>query len=214
MRWLCLPLTLLPVWAGWSAAPEKRAEDGPIVVEIENTEGLTLKAEIVSVIRVNPSRSLLCFRPLSKDRLFLYPFTSLSPATLTRLSGIHSQSGLVVVDGATSEELGFLNKYLAAGPRGKLLLELGEARKKERLLEREWKRLQEQTWTLQQQVARTKDPELRARNAIFFQKCLMTRNRAGKRLSLCRVKIRRMEERIAVLRRMGVDIEDDVFAGH
>lgn len=205
----------IPLWllAGFSAgwASESPDDDGPVILPIENRDGLVLEAEILSVIRVDRKTSWLCFRPTKKDRLYLYPFSSLSKSTLTRLSGVYSGSGLLVVDGATSEELDFLNDYLAAGPRERLLLEIREARKKERLLEREWERLQDQTWTLQQQVARTEDPELRARNEAVFRQSLAARDRVGKQLALCRAEIRRMEKRIEVLRRMGVDIEDNVF---
>ncbi len=211
MRWAFLLLPFLSSSSLVFSQQTRSEKEESVILEIENTQGIVLEAEVLSIIRVHSRASWLCFRPTDQDRLYLYPFSSLAPRTLDRLEAVYSGSGLLVADGVTPGQLDFLEKYLAAGPREKLVLEVREARKKERLLEREWKRLQDQTWRLQQQVARTRDAELRKRNAVFFQRSLAARDRVGKQLVLCRAEIRRMQERIELLRNMGVEIEDDPF---
>jgi len=171
-----------------------------------------VEGEVVSVVRVDRKESWLCFRLAENERLYLYPFSSLSRRTITRLSGLHGSGDILVADGVSGDQLDFLEEYLEAGPRKKLILELREARKKERLLAREWERLQKQTWELQQQVARTPDATHRQRITGLFRQSLNARDRTGKQLALCRAGIRRMEERIALLREMGVVLEDDPFS--
>lgn len=208
-RWFAA--TCAALWLGFSAGMARPSD--AVLVPIENAEGKVVEAEVVSVLRVDRKESWLCFRLPEKERLYLYPFSSLSRQTVTRLSGLHGRGGILVADGMTGEQLGFLEEYLEAGPRERLVLELREARKKERLLSREWERLQKQTWQLQQQVARTRDPVHRQRVEDLFRQSLAARDRTGKQLSLCRADIRRMEERIVLLRRMGVEVEDNPFGG-
>ncbi|MBC2600595.1 hypothetical protein [Puniceicoccus vermicola] len=198
-------LTLILGISGLTAAPRK-------VVSITNTEGVTIEAEIISVVRSKNDVSWLCFRkPKGKD-FYLYPFASLTRSSLDLLSTTFQGNELVVVDGLTGPQLDMLDEYLAASPRERLVLEVQDARKRERLLSREWKRLQNQTWQIQQQLAGIQDPQHRVRVAALFQQSLRARDRTGKRLVLLQAEIRRMEERIDLLKSMGVPIEDDPFA--
>jgi|GEM_PF-6041452 hypothetical protein len=189
------------------------ATTGIYETEIENTEGVVINVEIVSVIRSEQkNQSWLCFRKPKDPHLYLYPFTSLSTSSLERLSAFYSdKSGLVVVNNATGPQLDVLTKYLKAGPRERLVIELREKRKIERLLEREWKRLQDQTWELQKNLAAAKTAEQRQLIGPLFQTSLRARDRTGKQLVLVQRDIRVLLERIALLRSMGVEIEDNPF---
>lgn len=206
------PFRWLILLAGLSAGvAEIRAED-PVrpVISLENREGLTIEAEVVSVLRAErKGGSWLCFRKPGEDRLFLYPFAALSESSLTRLSAIHSTgSGLFIADGVTGEQIDFLEEYLAAGPRERLRLERSELKKDERKLEREWERMRDQAWRLQQQLAAA-SPEMRDPIASGFRKSLAARDRARKQLVLLQAAIRRLEARIETLRELGVPMDDD-----
>ncbi|MGE9291733.1 MAG: hypothetical protein ACQKBT_12115 [Puniceicoccales bacterium] len=187
------------------AAPRK-------VVSLTNTEGITIQAEIVSVVRSKEKTAWLCFRKPNGRDLFLYPFSSLSRSSLDVLSTTYQGNDLIVADGLTGPQLDMVEEYLAADPRERLVLELRDAQKKERLLEREWKRLQDQTWQIQQQLVRIQDPAQKQRASALFKESLRARDRVGKQLVLFQAKIRRMEERIALLQKIGIPIETDPFA--
>ncbi len=203
-----LPIPVLLTLIATLAPIGKADADDPEPVVLENREGVALEARVLSVIRMEESDGLwVCFQPLEKDRLFLYPSSFLSEATVTRLSTLAEGGNLLVADGVSAWQLDFLERYLEAGPRERLALELREARKKENLLEREWKRLQGQTWELQQQVVRTRDAEHRKRVEALFRQSLEARDRVGKQYVLCQATIRRLEERIETLRGMGVEID-------
>jgi len=208
MRFL---LWTVPFWLPGLLGMAEEEVKKPVFLHIENLDGAVLEAEVMSIVRTEEKRSWLFFRAVEKERFFLYPFSSLSVDTLGTLSNIYETNGLLVADGVTSAQLEILEKYISADPRERLLLKLREARKKERFLNREWERLQKQTWQLQQDLARTTDPVVRKNVASAFQNSLRARDRVGKQLSLCRVEIRRMEENLSLLRRMGVDIEEDLF---
>ncbi len=182
------------------------------IVTITNQEGVSIEAEVLSVVETTDRSRFLCFRkPKGKD-IYLYPFTSLNRQSLEYLSVTFKGSGLVVADGLTGPQLDMLEEYLAASPRERLVLELRDARKTEALLEREWSRLQAQTNRLQMQLAQAKDPTQRAHIQNLFRQSLRARDRTGKQLVLLQAEIRRMEDRIEFLKKMGIPIEDDPFA--
>ncbi|MEM0965390.1 MAG: hypothetical protein AAGJ81_04450 [Verrucomicrobiota bacterium] len=185
------------------------------VVELENLDGAIIEAEIISVVEVERQGSFLCFRKPDSKHIFLYPFTSLSKASLAHLSSLHTRgngSKFLVADGVTGRQLDVIEEYLDAEPRERLVIELRELRKKESFLAREWKRLQQQTFQLQQSLAGARTPEQRARIRPLFQESLRARDRTGKQLVLVQRDIARLEERIALLKSIGVDIPDDPFA--
>lgn len=188
-----------------AALPAREIEPIPIT----NVDGVTIEAEVLSVVRNEKNDSWLCFRIPDGEDLFLYPFSRISRTSLDLLSATFAgESGqLLVADGLTGHQIDLLEEYLAAGPREQLLIELREARRIERLLSREWKRLQDQTWQIQQQLAGIKDPDQKIRVTQLFQTSLAARDRTGKQLVLLQAKIRRIEERIDLLRRIGAPLE-------
>lgn len=194
---------------GWAAFAQASAPERPVIA-IESQEGSVIEAEVVSVLRQKDTHSSwLCFRKPGEDRLFLYPFASLSEASLTRLSTLYSGGdGFLFADGITSDQLDFLEEYLAAGPRERLFLELIELEKDERKLEREWERLRDQTWRVQQQLAAA-TPEMQKRIAPAFRRSLAARDSTRRQLVLLQAKIRRLESRIETLRNLGVPMDND-----
>ena len=206
LRWI-LPFILISSLNASSLSVNQRK-----TVAITNIEGITINAEVLSVVRSSKDSSWLCFRKPDGKDLFLYPFSQISKESLLLLSETFAGNGLLVADGLTGPQLDVLAEYLAADPRERLLIELRQARKTERLLAREWKRLQDQTWKLQQQLAAVTDPNFRPTAIRAFQNSLRARDRVGKKLVLLQAEIRRMEERIELLQRIGVPIEDDIFA--
>lgn len=182
------------------------------IVTITNQEGVSIEAEILSVVQTEDRSRFLCFRkPKGKD-IYLYPFTSLTRQSLDLLSVTFKGGSLIVADGLTGNQLDTLEEYLDASPRERLVLELRDARKTENLLKREWTRLQEQTNRLQIQLAEARDPAQRARLQELFRTSLRARDRTGKQLVLLQAEIRRLEDRIEFLQKMGIPIEDDPFA--
>jgi len=186
------------------------------LIPITNLEGATVEAHVFSVVRTEDQRAWICFRKAGDRQLFLYPFSQLSRSTLDLLSETfagEARDQLIVADGLTGRQIEILEQYLAADPREQLILQLREARRAEIRLSREWKRLQDQTWQVQKQLAQIQDPNLRAPANRAFQASLHARDRTGKQLVLLQAEIRRMEGRVDFLRRVGVPIgEKDFFA--
>jgi hypothetical protein len=205
-------LLLFLAIAAVAATPDGPGEGKPLLLPLENREGLVLEAEVFSLLRNEKDGAWVCFRRPKSDRLFLYPLAFLSDATVSRVAAAGEDGKLVVADGLTARQLEFLGDYLEADPRERLLLGLREARQRERRLAREWRRLQEQTWRVQKQLAAAEDPGLRQRIEPLFRKSLEARDRAGRELARLRAERKRTEDRLEKLRALGVPLEIDPFA--